>query len=997
MAAIVLSGALGRAGEGAFPEPYDSEPEAGDGPPAAAEALGLIDLPEGFRATVFAAEPQVRNPIAMAWDARGRMWVAENFTYAERAKRFDLALRDRVLIFHDADGDGRAESRKVFADNLQLLTSVEVGRGGVWVMCPPRLLFIPDLDGDDIADGPPQVKLDGFEVATSNYHNFANGLRWGPDGWLYGRCGHACPGSVGAPGTPSSERIPIKGGIWRYHPQTGVFEVVSHGTTNPWGHDWDEHGELFFINSVNGHLWHGISGAHFLERAGVSRNPGVFERIDTHADHWHFDTVGDWKASRDGAANAFGGGHAHVGMMIYQGKGWPADFRGRLFTMNLHGRRTNVERLERRGSGYVGRHQSDVFVTGDRWFRGIDIRQGPDGAAYLLDWSDTGECHDSTGVHRSSGRIFRISYGESIAPDLADLVSPDADAVRRLLRRPNVWFERQLRNVAVSIGRRDEIVAALRGAIAGETATVIRLRALWTLYAMGETSRAGLRLLLDDADERLRVWAIRFLTDAQPIDTLMGPRAEAMPTAIPDAEFKKFVKIATADPSALVRLALASSLQRLPFAQRAELGTALASRDEDAADHNLPAMVWYGLMPLGEADPMALVRIAENCRWPQTLRWIARSLAGRVAEDSVPLEALLDLAAKSAPAVRVSLLRGIGDAFKGWRKVPMPAAWESLLASLPEAPDPVVVELVRELSVLFGDGRALDAIRAIALDKTLDPAARKSALATLIENRPDDLRKICEALLLDRDLGALAVRGLAVFDDPALGHRLAMRYQYLPSAERSGLIEVLASRPAWAATMLDNMRAGKIPRDGLSAFQARQIRAFGDEKLNAKLAEVWGQVRESAVGKRELIAGWLGKLTPDFLAAADLGKGRQLFAAVCGTEGGAIGPDLTGSGRSDIGYLLENILDPSAVLSIDYQMSVLTLADGRILTGVVAREDEKTLTLRQITAEVTVEKGEISKRHTSPASMMPDGLLLAMSPEQVRDLIAYLQHPQQVP
>src|SRR6266849_8143414 len=156
-----------------FPVPYNSEPEKST-PMPAAEAAAKLRLPPGFKASVFAAEPDVQNPISMAWDARGRLWVAENYTYAERAIKFDLHLRDRILIFEDTDGDGRFDSRKVFTDEVQKLTSVEVGYGGVWLMCPPRLIFIPDRNGDDVPDSVPEVVLDGFTVPSENYHNFAN-------------------------------------------------------------------------------------------------------------------------------------------------------------------------------------------------------------------------------------------------------------------------------------------------------------------------------------------------------------------------------------------------------------------------------------------------------------------------------------------------------------------------------------------------------------------------------------------------------------------------------------------------------------------------------------------------------------------------------------------------------------------------------------------------------------------------------------------------------
>ncbi|MEO6787508.1 MAG: PVC-type heme-binding CxxCH protein, partial [Chthoniobacteraceae bacterium] len=252
------------AGAADFPRPFNTEKDLSIPLMPAAEAAAKFQVPPGFKVSVFASEPDVQNPIAMSWDARGRLWVAENYTYAERPKRFELGLRDRVLIFEDKNGDGHFSSRKVFTDDVQMLTSVEVGRGGVWLMCPPQLLFIPARDGADKPDGPAEVMLDGFTVPQDNYHNFANGLRFGPDGWLYGRCGASAPGDIGVPGTPAAERIPLRGTMWRFHPKTHVFEALCSGTTNPWGHDWNEMGELFFINTVNGHLWHGITGAHFV-------------------------------------------------------------------------------------------------------------------------------------------------------------------------------------------------------------------------------------------------------------------------------------------------------------------------------------------------------------------------------------------------------------------------------------------------------------------------------------------------------------------------------------------------------------------------------------------------------------------------------------------------------------------------------------------------------------------------------------------------------------
>ncbi|MFZ4766624.1 MAG: PVC-type heme-binding CxxCH protein, partial [Roseimicrobium sp.] len=200
------------------------------------EALAKMHLPPGFKATVFAGEPDVQQPIACCWDEKGRFWVAENYTYSDSAERFDMKLRDRILIFEDTDNDGVHDKRTVFADNLQMLTSIERGFGGVYALCPPHLLWIPTKD--DKPAGPPQVLLDGFSTTAASRHTFANGLKWGPDGWLYGRVGISSTSWIDAPGTPQEKRQPTAGGIWRYHPTRKIYEPFCHGTTNPWGMDW---------------------------------------------------------------------------------------------------------------------------------------------------------------------------------------------------------------------------------------------------------------------------------------------------------------------------------------------------------------------------------------------------------------------------------------------------------------------------------------------------------------------------------------------------------------------------------------------------------------------------------------------------------------------------------------------------------------------------------------------------------------------------------------
>ena len=1001
-----------------FPQPYNSEADKAAEPMPAAEAARSFAVPDGFRVTVFASEPDVQNPIAMTWDARGRLWIAENYTYAERRKRFDLSLRDRVLIFEDLDGDGASDKRTVFTDQVQQLTSVAVGHGGVWLMCPPRLLFVPDADGDDIADGPVRVALDGFDVPRDNYHNFANGLKWGPDGWLYGRCGGSCPGKIGAPGTPDDQRVALEGGIWRYNPHSSRFEVLSHGTTNPWGHDWNEFGELFFINTVNGHLWHGIPGAHFKRPFTLDPNPYVYELIDMHADHWHFDTGQGWTKSRDGAADSLGGGHAHTGMMIYQGDNWPAEYRGRLLTWNIHGRRANQEILKRSDSGYVGRHGDDMLIATDPFFRGIDLSCGPDGAVYAIDWSDTGECHEHTGVHRTSGRIYRIAYGNGSGTDRPfDLRQEASVHLTALMNHSNEWHVRQARLILAerSRGTRSapaaddlpQAIGLLRRAVRGTDALAAH-RALTTLHAMRATDEQLLRECLVHRNEHIRARAIHLLADDWPIDDIFGPVFQSSEDAAQnekqaDRLMGDLCQLARTDGSGLVRLTLASTLQRLPVALRPKLAAALLQREEDADDHNLPLLVWYGLMPVADADPMSLAEMAIVARWPKTQRLIARRLAEQIAERAEPCERLLEAVVDAEdPELRRNLLAGISDGLRGWHRAPMPSNWSAVVDSTTSQSDPTTLAIVRDLSALFGDGRALEEVRAIVLDRNADIGLRRSALKTLVARADSDVSDICQPLLGDARLNVIAAHGMARSSDPRAAEELVKHYYRFRAPRRPGVIEILVARASFAHVLLDAVEAGRLPASDLSAFDVRQVRSHSDPALQRRVTVLWGEVRDSSAEAQERIESLKAMLAESTLRQADLPRGRQLFKKNCASchrlygQGEAIGPDLTGANRDNLDYLLDNIVDPSAVLSKDYRMTIVYTVDGRVLNGLVLAKTDKTLRLHTQTETKTIALADIDELETTRKSPMPDQLLDELADEDIANLIAYLMHPTQV-
>ena len=255
-----------------------------DQPHSPEKALAEMTLPEGFAATVFASEPMIVQPIAMTTDAKGRVWVIENHSYPHWITDGKPG-RDKVSILEDIDGDGRADKKTVFLDNATNLSGIALCQGGVWLAATPNLLLVPDVNRDDQPDGPPVVKLNGFDLKAK--HNVVNSLRFAPDGWLWGCNGILGNASIGSPGTPENKRVKMNCGVWRYHPTQGRFEVVAHGTTNPWGLDFDGYGEAFITNCVIAHLWHVVPGGRYQRMFGNDPNPASYQLMDTVADHLH--------------------------------------------------------------------------------------------------------------------------------------------------------------------------------------------------------------------------------------------------------------------------------------------------------------------------------------------------------------------------------------------------------------------------------------------------------------------------------------------------------------------------------------------------------------------------------------------------------------------------------------------------------------------------------------------------------------------------------------
>jgi putative membrane-bound dehydrogenase-like protein len=622
-----------------------------------------MTLPDGFHVALFAGEPDIVQPIAFTFDDRGRLWVVECLSYPNWEKDWRKGGKDRILIFEDRAGTGHFDHCKVFWNKGCNISGIQVGFGGVWVCAIPNVLFIPDRDGDDVPDGPPEVVLDGWSMEAK--HNVFSSLTWGPDGWLYGCNGILATSKVGKPGTPDNQRVPLNCGVWRYHPIKKEFEVVASGTTNPWGLDFDDYGEMFITNCVIKHLWHVIPGAHFQRMFGQDFNPHWYSLMASCADHIHW-AGGAWESSRggQGAHGDAGGGHAHVGAMVYLADNWPERYRNTVFMCNLHGNRVNNDVLERKGSGYIAHHGKDFLFANDPWFRGISIQYGPDGGVFVTDWTDTGECHNYEAVDRSNGRIYKITYGETGAghrlepfnEDLAKL--SDAALVQRQLHK-NDWHVRHARRLlqerAAAGKLASETNARLSKILDTNPDVTRKLRALWALHATGGLSEKKRLELLGQSEETIRGWAIQLgLEDRNP-----GP-----------AFLDKLDQMAADDPSAWVRRYLASGLQRLAVKDRWRIAEGLIHHD-DSADLNLPLLIWYGIEPLVSADPSRAVSLIPKAKIPLLREYLARrvTLLDAEATQGQPrsgLRLLIGLLEKETdPAVQSDVLGGIQEALAG--------------------------------------------------------------------------------------------------------------------------------------------------------------------------------------------------------------------------------------------------------------------------------------------------------------------------------------------
>ncbi len=457
----------------------------------------------------------------------------------------------------------------------------------------------------------------------------------------------------------------------------------------------------------------------------------------------------------------------------------------------------------------------------------------------------------------------------------------------------------------------------------------------------------------------------------------------------------------------------------MPLDQRWDIAEALIQHADDADDHNLPQMYWYAIEPLVPTNPEKALELAASSKIPLVAKNIARRVADMGNEEALA-SLVRAIAREKTGSGLVYLSKAALEGLKGRVGLTAPAEWDrayrtydDVIEKRTDGPDLAAElrDLRTALAVAFGDQRVFPQLREQVADTALPDERRQAALRTLVNGRDPAAAGLLAGRVDDAALRLTILKLLpqlpASDSATALAPAVLERYDGFSAEEKSAAINALATRAEWASALLEAVAATKIDRSAVPSFVARQIADLKNEEVTRQLEAAWGKVGgldgDLAKMAEEEHAKWKTVLTPDFLKGANRSQGRVLYTASCGQchvlfgEGGHIGPDITGSNRANLDYVLENVVNPNALIGADYELYIFTLKDGRVVSGMIRKTTDTAYTVQTIAGEEVVARAEIAEEIKPGISMMPMGLFAAFSNEQVRDLVAYLASPAQVP
>lgn len=965
-----------------------------DGPLTPAESRALFTIPDDLEVELVLSEPLVAQPLFMNFDERGRLWVLQYLQYPEPAGLTLLSKdqwwravydkvpeppphgvkgADKITIHEDTDGDGKFDWHKTFVDGLNIATSFAQGRGGVFVLNPPYLLFYPDKDRDDVPDGDPDVLLSGFGLEDT--HSVANSLRWGPDGWLYGAQGSTVSAAVKRPGDKTA--IHSQGqNIWRYHPETKQYEIFAEGGGNAFSVEIDAQGRIF-----SGHNGGNTRGFHYHQGAYLQKGFGKHGPLSNPY------TFGYFPAMEHGDYARF----TH-NFLVYEGDGLPPQYDGKIFGVNPIMKHVVISDRIPVGSTFKTKDVGFAINSADEWFRPVDVKDGPDGNIYVADWYDGQLAHTANyqgGMDREHGRIWRIRSRESKVksrePERRDLAAISDQDLLGLLKHPNRWQRQMgLRLVA------DRKQRALGPALHDQLMLSQGSAALETLWAMGAVQSlvGGPQVsAIVHPEPLVRAWAWRLAFDRH--DRLADNLAAPFQVALEQ------------ETDLHVLCQVACSVKRIAEAQQAlPLLRSLMTRSQFIDDPRLPLLVWWALeAKITTERDAALALFDEKDFWREPL--VEKEILPRLMRRFAATGQRADLAVcaqllKMSPSKEgtAALMKGFEEAFGG--------------RSLSNVPPELVEALSTagggslSLKVRQGDAAAIQEALKFIADEKADSGKRQQLIQLFGEVREPAAAAVLLRVLsktADDAVKAAVLGALPGYADDRIPEIVLKQYGQMQDDVRNLAQALLVSRPLWALQFVHAVDKGEIAANSIPPETVRKLTILRNDQLAEHVKKLWGDVEGASTADMQHQLEHYFQVLAD--GAGNPYPGKKLYMQMCGkchvlhALGGQIGPDLTSFKRDDLRSMLTNIINPSAEIREGFGTLIATTVDGRVVTGFLVEQDPQVVVLRTAEGQtVSLDRGEIDELVPQKKSIMPEGQLKALTEEQVRDLFAYLRSGQ---
>ena len=955
------------------------------------EALQSFQLAEGFRIELAAAEPNVTDPIAIAFDEDGRLFVAEMRGYP-----FDPppggGPAGQIRLLDDEDSDGVFETARIFADGLHWPSGIACFNGGIFVTAAPDIVYLKDTTGDGVADVRRTV-FTGF--GTDKSEDIVNNLKWGLDHWIYGTTSYN-GGTVRHAERAVDGGIPLGSNDFRFHPVTEVIEAVE-GTRGDFGNAFDDWGNRFSSNSGDPvihavfplrHVANGMEPAR-LAAPIVDSDRLVFPISDpepwraARKQYWSrwVDTTRDMRAQRfpprELALQGYYTGGAGLG--IYRGAAYPPEFHGNAFTPEPAGNLVLRTIMERSGVTFRARRATtdrEFLASTDNWFRPVNFANGPDGCLYMVDMyreviEDPSAMPDEILEHidyytgQDMGRIYRIApsdfeqgaspqLGEASASDLVAMLDHDDGWWRSTAHR--LLFERQ------SI----EAIPTLRASVRRSLSPRGRLHALWSLYGLDQLDADTLMAALEDTHPAVRQNAVR-LSESR----LAGMAALSARVA----------SLAEDDDSA-VRFQVALAVPRMDRDDGAAILAHILR--QDPGDEWIRAAVFSG----SRENSLALLELLlhedsflANPDSPGAVRQLAARVAGRESLEEIRgvLTATSNLTGANGMWIRMAAVSGVA--------IGLELAGSSLAAVQDSQEDPAlsaaIAEVLADAPKVAGDVADENLTERIEAIRLLSWVPREAALNAL-----DDLLSPDEPA----EIQLAAVRSLAAHSGQQVGQILVLNWRSYSPAVRRETVETLFGREERLQPFLDALESGAAVPAQLDPTRRRALLDHSREEIRVRARRLLASLEMSSL--EEIVREYRSALDQD----GDADRGAEVFDRECATchrlggMGYAVGPDLIERAASAREDLLVDILDPNRSVQSNFVNYRLDAVDGSVLTGILARESAGRVTLRRGEGiEDVVERSNISSLTSMGLSLMPEGLNEEIRPSEMADLLSFVQ------